>query len=1167
MTKKFNLFKTFNLKNQFITIFVSMFLIGSTIIGLYGYNNAKNAYINEAIDKGKEEISFLENRMTTTLKSIPSDLSFLANFYEFKQYLNWLNVGDEENTLNSKKIVEDSFRSYLENKKLFYSLSFIDLKGNELISFVYDDKKQTVSNISSNHIQNKKNTQYFKKAIELQRGEYYVSNIELQTEGTKVLYPHLPIVRFVKPIFVGENKIGVMALNLYASSLIKSIYEFNAFNEYREYFLIDKNGNYLMHRKSNKLWGKDLQINEIFSNDYPSIYSTIKEDNKQNGVLMQENKIVTFSKINPPNNDRELYWYLVSITEEAYAMKKVENFTYTFLAVLFFTTMIIIILIYKFMDTITLPLKLATEQLKGLSIGSIDKKEIKYDHQDEIGEIINSVKLLKQNTNELVEQSKKISQGEYDHHMEIRSEDDMIIKALNEMSHSLQDNKVKENERSWIQEGINQLTHKLSGERTVTDITELTLDFIIPYIGAAMGTLYLYIQETEELYLSGTYACSDESIHSKSFRLGEGTIGQVAKTQESKLNNNINSSQMTKSTLKEHLPKGTYTLPLVHNKGLYGVMELISFYPFTQVHELFLENVKEIIATYIYSRSKNEKIKKLLSEAQISNEELLSTKKNLESEKQFTQTLMDSQEQIIITTDGTRILTSNERFNDFFAVDNIEEFVKEYSANCICDTFNKNAPEGYLQTMMGREKWIDYVISRPYNTTHKAMITIGDSDFIFSVTAAKLPGDEGLKSAVFTDITEMEKAQKELSLEEEKFRSLAEGSLDSIMRFDREYRHLYASPATTQLTGIPHELFLDKTHEEIGFPLELCKTFDDAIEVVFQTKESHRVMFDLPNGTWLDWMLVPEKDGDEVTAVVTTARDITLQKKNELEIENAKIEIEAIHKHTRDSIEYASLIQGALIPDANVFRNYFSDYFTIWEPKDIVGGDIYLFEELRDKEECLLMVIDCTGHGVPGAFVTMLVKAIERQIVAKIENDQEIDVSPAWILSYFNKTMKKLLQQESDESISNAGFDAGILYYNKKENIIKFSGAETPLFYLEDEELKTIKGNRHSIGYKKSDVTYEFKEHIIPVKEDMKFYLTTDGYLDQNGGEKNFPMGKKQFSKLLVENQDKTFKKQEELLVHSLEKYQGNEERNDDITVIGFEIKEQFSVETILKYD
>lgn len=290
-------------------------------------------------------------------------------------------------------------------------------------------------------------------------------------------------------------------------------------------------------------------------------------------------------------------------------------------------------------------------------------------------------------------------------------------------------------------------------------------------------------------------------------------------------------------------------------------------------------------------------------------------------------------------------------------------------------------------------------------------------------------------------------------------------------------------------------------------------------------------------------------------------RDITERKALEKEVqihsinlEKAKLKIESMYEKTRDSIEYASLIQGALIPDNQIFYNNFSDYFSLWQPKDIVGGDIYLIEELRDKDECLLMVIDCTGHGVPGAFATMFVKAIERQVIAKINNDKNIDVSPAWILSYFNKTMKKLLKQESSDSISNAGFDGGIIYYNKRDKILKFAGAETPLFYIEDEELKTIKGSRQSVGYKKSDINFEFKEHTINVKEGMQFYCSTDGYLDQNGGEKSFPFGKKRFTNKIKDIYTEPLADQKELLLNALSEYQGDEDRNDDVTVVAFKV-------------
>lgn len=271
------------------------------------------------------------------------------------------------------------------------------------------------------------------------------------------------------------------------------------------------------------------------------------------------------------------------------------------------------------------------------------------------------------------------------------------------------------------------------------------------------------------------------------------------------------------------------------------------------------------------------------------------------------------------------------------------------------------------------------------------------------------------------------------------------------------------------------------------------------------------------------------------------------------ELERIRREVEEIHTHTKESIEYASLIQHSIIPSKNLFKKYFKESFIIWHPKDIVGGDIYLFSEIEDGNGCILMVIDCTGHGIPGAFVTMLVKAIETQIIMNILYKGK-KVSTSDILSQFNKGMKHILKQESDESILNSGFDGGIIYFNKKEKIIQYSGSNTSLHYTKDNKLKLLKGDRHSIGYRTSDINYKFTEYEIAVEENMNFYISTDGYIDQNGGIKGFPFGKRKFMNIIKNNYQETLENQRKIFLDTLYEYQKNEDRNDDITLIGFKI-------------
>jgi len=195
-------------------------------------------------------------------------------------------------------------------------------------------------------------------------------------------------------------------------------------------------------------------------------------------------------------------------------------------------------------------------------------------------------------------------------------------------------------------------------------------------------------------------------------------------------------------------------------------------------------------------------------------------------------------------------------------------------------------------------------------------------------------------------------------------------------------------------------------------------------------------------------------------------------------------------------------------------------------------------------------VIDCTGHGVPGAFVTMLVKAIERQVIGMIKSSND-NVSPAKILSIFNIRMKELLKQDGNPSISNAGFDGQVMYYNKKEKVLKFASARNEIIYYQDDELKIIKGDRHSVGYKDSDKNFEFSEHIVDVSKETTLYLCSDGYWDQNGGEKDLPFGKRRLKKMLAEIHKESMADQQEEFIYRFEEYKGESVVSDDITVIG----------------
>lgn len=293
-------------------------------------------------------------------------------------------------------------------------------------------------------------------------------------------------------------------------------------------------------------------------------------------------------------------------------------------------------------------------------------------------------------------------------------------------------------------------------------------------------------------------------------------------------------------------------------------------------------------------------------------------------------------------------------------------------------------------------------------------------------------------------------------------------------------------------------------------------------------------------------------EGNSPKRIVTIARDITMQKAAEKALqertEQLKVtltQVEDANKKIMDSIQYAQTIQRSLLPDLNYVKTFLPDHFIIWEPRDLVGGDIYLIE--KNKSGILIAVIDCTGHGVPGAFMTMIASSSLRRIIKERGYSD-----PAAILRRLNYAVKTSLQQERQHVHSDDGLDAGICFIDVAHTYLDFAGANLPLAYIKKDTLQIIKGDRKSIGYKKSEFDYTFTNHRISIENGMLVYIFSDGFIDQLGGERHRRFGNKRLRSLLMKNYHLPVLQQREKLWEALTAYQGNYERQDDIVLIGF---------------
>lgn len=265
-------------------------------------------------------------------------------------------------------------------------------------------------------------------------------------------------------------------------------------------------------------------------------------------------------------------------------------------------------------------------------------------------------------------------------------------------------------------------------------------------------------------------------------------------------------------------------------------------------------------------------------------------------------------------------------------------------------------------------------------------------------------------------------------------------------------------------------------------------------------------------------------------------------------IHQQTIELKEKNKNIMDSIYYAERIQHAILPANKKLAQAFRDYFVLWRSKDVVGGDFYWFKQLDDGY--LISVIDCTGHGVPGAFMTMAVNSILDHIF-----ETNPLLSPAEILQQLNTSIKQTLNKDmaGDNMAADDGLDIGICKIQTGKTLI-FSGARIALYKVGHGEFQTYKGDRKSIGYKSIDNNYQFTDHQVELRPEDTLYMTTDGLIHQNGGPKGVAFGTNRWETFLRKNDGIPLSDQKNALEKELDLYMQGQEQRDDMTVIGFRI-------------
>jgi len=275
--------------------------------------------------------------------------------------------------------------------------------------------------------------------------------------------------------------------------------------------------------------------------------------------------------------------------------------------------------------------------------------------------------------------------------------------------------------------------------------------------------------------------------------------------------------------------------------------------------------------------------------------------------------------------------------------------------------------------------------------------------------------------------------------------------------------------------------------------------------------------------------------------------DILSQKE---EIETQRDHVFNQNKEITDSISYAERIQAAMLPPESYITELLNENFILFKPRDIVSGDFYWVKQVN--QYVVLVAADCTGHGVPGAFMSMLGISYLTEIVQRREVTQANQV-----LNEVRKQIKYALRQHGDPEEAKDGIDLALCVLDIKNYRMQYSGAFNPLYLIKDNngipELKEFKADRMPLGYYKGkDVS--FTNHDIELEPGDSFYLFSDGFIDQKGGKDNKRYMSKRFKSLLLEIQDQSMRDQKEILDKALSEWMGNNSQIDDILVIGVRV-------------
>jgi len=773
--------------------------------------------------------------------------------------------------------------------------------------------------------------------------------------------------------------------------------------------------------------------------------------------------------------------------------------------------------------------------------------------------------------NAMAEFAKQIGEGNYYSSLTISTDHDILAQSLLLMRDNLLQNSRKETEQSWIAEGKETISDVLRQYNNIDELSVQVIKALVSYTQLIQGALYIYDEERKILSTAAIYAYNRRKYTTAEYKIGYGLIGQCAYEMDHIYRTEIPDDYVTVTSgiLGDQKPRSLLLIPLVTNEKLQGVMEFASLEEkIPQITIDLLKELAEIIARTFSNLKINQRTEKLLKESQLMTLEL---QENEEELRQNAEEMRATQEELKKSNEhlGTQIQeVENAQKRQYSLLENASEIIAIYDENMVMKYESPSVIQilGFTPEEMMHGKDIDRLTRKgetgmrnmfkqllanpaePVTIQYTYMKKNGQKIFL-EATGRNLLSDSAIEGIIInsTDITERKRAEREERLKS-KMQALSENSLDLIIRLSTVGQFFYANPIVSNFMDIDPKDLINKTLGEIHMSEVLLTYFKHTIDTIKSYPNKTSAEITVPaiiDGVKTDRIMsfaaIPEFNENELETVLFVGHDITEAKQIEHEIQDKNRKIE-------DSINYAQRIQSSILPDIRAVREYLPKSFIYYKPRDVVSGDFPWF--FTRGHDIYIAVVDCTGHGVPGALLSFVGYFLLNNIV-----DHERKISAAEVCDLLHFGVRKTLKQESEEAEARDGMDIAFCKVNHIDKELQFAGAHRPLYLLRNGELTEYKGDRKAIGgipHRKKEEE-NFTNYVIKYKRGDKFFFFSDGLPDQLGGPDDKKYSPKRIRELIMENINLPIENYSDLFAEDFEIWKGEGKQIDDVLLIGIE--------------